>query len=103
MSECSNPLDPLDIEALASGAEPLVQRMPRGMPPPARRAARRSSAARSLEGLIDAVAHAGAAPADLADRVLRVRPFSRRGALEPRRSGARPSCFSRPSAAPEPF
>ncbi len=77
MSDCSRPLDPLDIEALASGAAPLVQEDASRHAASCAACGASVARARSLEGLIDAVARAGAAPADLADRVLRVRPFSR--------------------------
>lgn len=78
MSDCSDPLDPFDVEALASGvgvaarpgaAEHAARCVPCG------EAVRRSE---SLSGLLEeAAAAAPPAPSDLADRVLRVRPFSR--------------------------
>ena len=70
---------------------------------------------RCLEGLLDAVARASEAPADLADRVLRVRPFSRaeRGASAvwraplaaprgPRRLRSRPDRRGSPGRASRP-
>ncbi|MGE5275417.1 MAG: hypothetical protein ACM3SU_00335 [Acidobacteriota bacterium] len=77
MNVCSNPLDPSEIEALASGETPAGT-------PAAEHAARCGScgqAVRRAEGLggllEDALSFSPPAPPDLADRVLRIRPFSR--------------------------
>jgi len=77
LSDCSRPLDPLDVEALASGAEPIVRADAERHAASCAACGAAVERARSLDGLIAAVGRAGAAPADLADRVLRVRPFSR--------------------------
>ncbi len=78
---CSRPLDPADVEALAAGAEPLIAPNAgvhaRGCPVCS---AAVSEAARLSEEL---AALAGAAPApadptDLTERIVRLRPFSRR-------------------------
>lgn len=92
MNECPRPLDPIDCEALASGDEPVFR--------PAAEAAEHISGcpscaegverARLLLGALDSVdtrtsslsaasaGNASGAPADLATRVIRLRPFSRR-------------------------
>jgi hypothetical protein len=78
LKPCSNPLDAIDVEALASGSEPLLD------PGAAFHAA-------ACDGCREAVARAralgavlpeafepeGALAVDLAGRVLRLRPFSR--------------------------
>jgi len=81
---CARPLDSLDVEALASGApvEPAVREHARACSPCSQRVAAAASFAGELDGL-------GGFPAlesppapddmpDLAGRVLRLRPFSRR-------------------------
>jgi hypothetical protein len=76
LNGCTHPLDPLDIEALAAGAEPPVRpdAAAHAFACPACADAVRVS--RSLDDLVASVA-VPAPPQDLADRVLRVRPFSR--------------------------
>jgi len=73
---CSTPLDPLDIEALAAGGEPIVS------PGAAGHAARCADcgdaigqAARMAEELEELEAAPGL-PADFAERIVRLRPFS---------------------------
>lgn len=76
MNVCSNPLDPSQIEALASGETPAGS-------PAAEHAARCVSCgqavrrAEGLGGLLGDATFSPPAPPDLADRVLRIRPFSR--------------------------
>jgi len=77
LNDCSNPLDPSEIEALASGEAPSgpasAEHAARCVP--CGQAVRR---AERLGGLFEeAVSLSPPAPPDLADRVLRVRPFSR--------------------------
>jgi hypothetical protein len=77
LSDCSRPLEPLDIEALAAGDAPSVR------PDAAAHAAQCGSCgerirrAGRLEELFRDAVIEPIAPPDLADRVLRVRPFSR--------------------------
>ncbi|MGH9369805.1 MAG: hypothetical protein ACRD3M_19305 [Thermoanaerobaculia bacterium] len=78
MNGCAHPLDPIDIEALASGSDPVVD------PDAAAHASQCgacSQAVRRAEGLERLLGSPGTAgleaPADLAQRVLRIRPFSR--------------------------
>jgi len=77
LNVCSNPLDPSEIEALASGetpsGTPAAEHASRCIP--CGQAVRR---AERLGGLFEeAISLPPPAPPDLADRVLRVRPFSR--------------------------
>jgi predicted anti-sigma-YlaC factor YlaD len=71
------PLDPIDAEALASGLEPPIAvgaaLHVRECPSCRELVAQAAALAQRLDRLSEA-----AAPADLADRVLRLRPFSRR-------------------------
>ncbi len=77
MIDCREALEVADIEALASGSEPEVR------PDAAAHAfgcapcAERVRAAQALDRLLSEGPAADTAPADLADRVLRLRPFSR--------------------------
>ncbi len=77
MKPCSRPLDSIDAEALAAGAEPLLAA-------DAAEHARACSAcgaavaeASSLAARLDALSDSGVG-SDLAEGVLRLRPFSRR-------------------------
>jgi len=75
LNDCPKPLDPLEIEALASGAGT-------GGSVAADHAARCGSCGEAVESsrqldVLLSDAAAGPAPIDLADRVLRLRPFSR--------------------------
>ena len=78
MSSCPHPLDSIEIEALASGAEVLTR------PDAARHAggcAECGEAVRRAERvdgwLEDAASAVAPLPEDFADRILRIRPFSR--------------------------
>ena len=77
MSDCVRPLDPLDAEALAAGAEPQFAADAAGhaasCPSCAAAVARAALLTRELEGL---PRFDGPVP-DLAPRVMRLRPFSR--------------------------
>ncbi len=78
MNDCPSPLDPLDVEALASGDDPLVlidARTHASRCPACGQAVRQAE--RLGELLQEAAGRTESAPPDLADRVLRVRPFSR--------------------------
>jgi hypothetical protein len=77
VTDCSRPVDALDIEALASGEAPSVQADAGAHASQCVSCGQRVQAARQLEALLMDSASEPAAPADLADRVLRVRPFSR--------------------------
>jgi hypothetical protein len=75
LNGCTHPLDPLDIEALAAGGEPPVRPDAAAhafVCPACAESVRRS---RSLDDLV-ASEVLPAPPPDLADRVLRIRPFS---------------------------
>jgi hypothetical protein len=79
VNECRTPLDPIDSEALASGDEPMFRSAAEAS---AHVAACSSCAAgveraRMLLASLEAGASAVGVP-DLADRVIRIRPFSRR-------------------------
>lgn len=86
MNLCARPLDPLDVEALASGSAPLhaddAAEHVRGCSRCSERVSAAASLARELDGFGPAPAHDLAAdlPAlpDLAGRIVRLRPFSRR-------------------------
>jgi hypothetical protein len=79
LSECPRPLDPVDVEAVACGADPLVRPDAAAHAGQCRACGEAVRQAERLAGLLDASAAAATAPVppDLADRVLRVRPFSR--------------------------
>jgi hypothetical protein len=78
VSDCVRPLDPLDAEALAAGAEPLFAADAAGhaasCPSCAAAVARAGLLTRELEGL----PRFDAPVPDLAARVIRLRPFSAR-------------------------
>ncbi len=78
MSLCPRPLDPIDAEAVASGAEPLfapdAAEHTAGCPSCGEAVERARGLARALEGLSRALPTG----ADLAGRVTRLRAFSRR-------------------------
>ena len=84
MNLCARPLDSLDVEALASGApvEPAAREHARACAPCSQRVAAAAAFAGELDGLGGFPAPespAGLEPLpDLASRVLRLRPFSRR-------------------------
>lgn len=77
LNGCPRPLDPIDAEALASGVGPLFAAdaaLHSGECPSCRSLVAQAAAlAERLDRLSQATA-----PVDLADRVLRLRPFSRR-------------------------
>jgi predicted anti-sigma-YlaC factor YlaD len=77
VNPCHKPLDPLDIDALAAGAEPVLSdgAAAHAAGCPACRAAV-AEAARLAEALSN-VGPVAALPPDFADRVVRLRPFSR--------------------------
>lgn len=82
MKLCARPLDPLDVEALASGAAPLQSSDARehaaGCPPCAERISAASDFAAELDGLGNGPPPSLPSVPDLAGRVLRLRAFSRR-------------------------
>lgn len=77
MSDCSRPLEPLDIEALADGDAPPVRPDAAAHASQCGSCGERVRTAGRLEELFRDAAPQQIAPTDLADRVLRVRPFSR--------------------------
>lgn len=78
MSDCLRPLDPIDAEALAAGAEPLLAADAAAHAASCAACgaavARASGLTRELEGLLQD----GSPVPDLAPRVIRLREFSRR-------------------------
>ncbi len=86
MNLCARPLDPLDVEALASGAVPVhsadALEHSRACSPCSERISSAAAFAGELDGLGGFPAEEPAAALengpDFADRVLRLRPFSRR-------------------------
>ncbi len=86
MNPCARPLDPLDAEAIASGAEPVYARDALEHARVCPFCGRAVTDAASLSGEIDSLGRArdGESPSmpdgfpDLAGSVLRLRPFSRR-------------------------
>jgi hypothetical protein len=77
LSDCSRPLEPLDIEALADGDAPPVRADAAAHASQCDPCGELVRSAGRLEELFRDVASQQIAPPDLADRVLRVRPFSR--------------------------
>lgn len=77
MSDCPRPLDPIDIEALASGSPPVLAGDAARHAAECRSCAEAIRKAGRLEEALCVAAAAPRAPIDLADRVLRLRPFSR--------------------------
>jgi hypothetical protein len=92
VNDCPNPLDPLDCEALASGDEPVLRSAADASYHLAG-CAQCAAAVRDAGALLASLetasgAREGSAPAglspDFADRVIRIRPFSRRERRDPR-------------------
>jgi hypothetical protein len=80
LSVCPRPLDPVDVEALASGAEPLIDPDARAHAsecPACGQIVRRAESLERLLADVEGRVSLSPAPPDLADRVLRIRPFSR--------------------------
>lgn len=77
MTDCPKRLDPIDCEALASGELPVVRPDAASHAASCPSCALRVRAAADFLSEIEAGAPAGPAP-DLAARVVRIRPFSRR-------------------------
>jgi hypothetical protein len=77
LTDCPIPLDPLDIEALASGTAPVVRA--EAAAHAAACAACGASVRRSvnLDRVLEVAVSAIPVPGDLAERILRIRPFSR--------------------------
>jgi hypothetical protein len=78
---CPNKLDPLDVEALASGAAPLRHPDAAAHAKACPDCAALVQEARRVEEDLAALAPVPEPPLDLARRVLRLRPFSRRERL----------------------
>jgi len=72
---CSSPMDPLDVEALASGEEPSSAQA-RGHLAACASCAEAVRRAARLEADLGSLGAEERVPLDLADRVLRIRPFS---------------------------
>jgi hypothetical protein len=75
---CSRPLDPIDAEALASGAEPVLAADAARHAADCPACGARIEAARSLLEALDGLSGPPEAVSGLADRVMRLRAFSRR-------------------------
>jgi len=78
---CRNKLDPLDVEALASGAGPLQDPDAAAHVEACPACAALVQDARKVTAELAAMAPVAEPPLDLAGRVLRLRPFSRRERL----------------------
>jgi hypothetical protein len=78
LNDCPRPLEPLEIEALAAGSEPPDRSDAVAHVSACPACGQALARARLLGGLLEeAAADSVRVPTDLADRVLRVRPFSR--------------------------
>ena len=75
---CPRPLDPIDAEALASGAEPVLAADAARHAAGCESCGARIEAARSLLDALDGLSGPPEAVSGLADRVMRLRAFSRR-------------------------
>jgi hypothetical protein len=75
---CPRPLDPIDAEALASGAEPVLASDAARHAAGCESCGARIEAARSLLEALEGLSGAPEAVSGLADRVMRLRPFSAR-------------------------
>ncbi|MFN2632137.1 MAG: hypothetical protein ABR610_01790 [Thermoanaerobaculia bacterium] len=83
MNECVRPLDPLDAEALAAGEEGILAADARSHASACARCAGAVEEARALLARLEALSGSGKTShqdgaADLASRVVRIRPFSAR-------------------------
>jgi len=78
---CRNKLDPLDVEALASGAAPLVDPGAGGHAAACPACAALVQEAQRVADELAALSPVPQPPVDLAARVLRLRPFSQREKL----------------------
>lgn len=78
MNLCPRPLDPIDAEAVASGAEPPVARDAAAHASACPACASAVERARGLSAALEALASSLPAPPDLAGRVTRLRAFSPR-------------------------
>jgi hypothetical protein len=82
VTSCPRPLDPIDAEAVAAGAEPVFARdaaaHAAACAPCGERVSLVAGLSRSLEASLEAVSEPAAAVPGLADRVTRLRAFSSR-------------------------
>jgi hypothetical protein len=79
VTPCRRPLDPIDVEAVASGADPVVSEDAARHAAGCEACRTRVEASRALLKALDALPAAPPAPLDrLAGRVVRLRPFSSR-------------------------
>lgn len=83
MKPCRKKLDPLDVEALASGTDPLLDPNAAAHAEACPDCARLVQEARSVAAELTALPAVPEPSLDLARRVLRLRPFSRRERLSP--------------------
>ncbi len=78
MTPCQRPLDPIDAEAVAAGAEPVFASDAAAHGRDCEACAREIEAARGLLAALEGLSGAPEAVPGLADRVTRLRSFSRR-------------------------
>ena len=78
MNRCERPLDPIDAEALASGAEPVYAEDAAIHAASCGACGAALDRARRLTEALDGLSRALTPPPDLAERVTRLRSFSRR-------------------------
>ena len=78
MIDCPRPLDPIDAEALAAGAEPVLAPDAAAHAAACHACAAAVESAGSLARALDGLSLEVSSLPDLAPRVLRLRPFSRR-------------------------
>ena len=78
MNRCDRPLDPIDAEALASGAEPVLAEDAAAHAASCTACGVSLERARQLTEALEGLSRALPPPPDLADRVTRLRAFSRR-------------------------
>jgi hypothetical protein len=81
VSLCARPIDPIDAEALAAGAKPIFASDAEDHVRQCASCGQRVAQASRLGGALETASGEEFAPLDLADRVIRLRGFSRRERL----------------------
>ncbi len=78
MRPCHRPLDPIDAEAVAAGADPVFSADAAGHARECPFCGALVAAAASFSGALDGLSEASEAVSDMTDRLVRLRAFSRR-------------------------